>query len=81
MPRHHPVSTTSAGPVISGSRLPRQRVQSSVGPGRHISGSSHQWVPAATSVIFGERLVLTNFDVLIPFLRSVVSNLDCFDTG
>ncbi|VFQ74456.1 unnamed protein product [Cuscuta campestris] len=61
VPRHHPVSTTSAGLVISGSH-------------RHVSRSSHCVGPVGD---FGEKLVLNNFDALIPFLRLVSSNLDC----
>ncbi|VFQ68203.1 unnamed protein product [Cuscuta campestris] len=53
---------------------PRQRVQSSVGPIATSAGPVIVWVPLVT---FGEKLVLTNFDVLNPFLRPVSSNLDC----
>ncbi|VFQ87389.1 unnamed protein product [Cuscuta campestris] len=53
VPRHHPVIATSAGPVISGP------IATSTSP-------VIVWVPL---VIFGEKLVLTNFDILIPFLR------------
>ncbi|VFQ89595.1 unnamed protein product [Cuscuta campestris] len=73
--------SVSATSVVCGSEChviiqsaPRQQVQSSVGPIATSAGPVIVWVPLVT---FGEKLVLTNFDVLNPFLRPVSSNLDC----